>query len=189
MTWYEAKGILEAVFDRLSLTVSYEKYAEDARFHPGRTASLWIGKQRLGIFGQLHPQLRQQKGLIEAVYAFEIQFPILLATLSDSAKITPRLQVYSTYPGAARDIAFFVSTDIPVDRLTKTIKNAGGTLLEKVELFDRYQGQNVPENHCSLAFSLVYRAGDRTLTDEDVEPLMTKVREALVKQFQVSLRS
>ncbi len=134
-------------------------------------------------------QLRQQKGLIEAVYAFEIQFPILLATLSDSAKITPRLQVYSTYPGAARDIAFFVSTDIPVDRLTKTIKNAGGTLLEKVELFDRYQGQNVPENHCSLAFSLVYRASDRTLTDEDVEPLMTKVREALVKQFQVSLRS
>jgi len=87
MTWYEAKGILEAVFDRLSLTVSYEKYAEDARFHPGRTASLWIGKQRLGIFGQLHPQLRQQKGLIETVYAFEIQFPILLATLSDSAKI------------------------------------------------------------------------------------------------------
>jgi phenylalanyl-tRNA synthetase beta chain len=189
MTWYEAKGILEAVFDRLSLTVSYEKDAEDARFHPGRTASLWIGKQRLGIFGQLHPQLRQQKGLIEAVYAFEIQFPILLATLSDSAKITPRLQVYSTYPGAARDIAFFVSTDIPVDRLTKTIKNAGGNLLEKVELFDRYQGQNVPENHCSLAFSLVYRASDRTLTDEDVEPLMTKVREALVKQFQVSLRS
>ncbi|MCA2702068.1 MAG: phenylalanine--tRNA ligase subunit beta [Microcystis sp. M179S2] len=189
MTWYEAKGILEAVFDRLSLTVSYEKYAEDARFHPGRTASLGIGKQPLGIFGQLHPQLRQQKGLIEAVYAFEIQFPILLATLSDSAKITPRLQVYSTYPGAARDIAFFVSTDIPVDRLTKTIKNAGGNLLEKVELFDRYQGQNVPENHCSLAFSLVYRASDRTLTDEDVEPLMTKVREALVKQFQVSLRS
>jgi phenylalanyl-tRNA synthetase beta chain len=189
MTWYEAKGILEAVFDRLSVTVNYEQDQEDARFHPGRTASLGLNKQRLGTFGQLHPQLRQEKGLIEAVYGFEIRFPILLATLSDSAKITPRLQAYSTYPGAARDIAFFVSTDIPVDRLTNVIKKAGGNLLEKVELFDRYQGQNVPENQCSLAFSLVYRAGDRTLTDEDVEPLMTKVREALVKQFQVSLRS
>jgi phenylalanyl-tRNA synthetase beta chain len=189
MTWYEAKGILEAVFDRLSVTVNYEKDSEDVRFHPGRTAALWVGKQRLGTFGQIHPQLRQEKGLIEAVYGFEIRFPILLETLGDSAKITPRLQAYSTYPGAARDIAFFVSTDISVDRLTNTIKKAGGNLLEKVELFDRYQGQNVPENQCSLAFSLVYRASDRTLTDEDVEPLMTKVREALVKQFQVSLRS
>jgi phenylalanyl-tRNA synthetase beta chain len=189
MTWYEAKGILEAVFDRLSVTVNYEKDSEDVRFHPGRTAALWVGKQRLGTFGQIHPQLRQEKGLIEAVYGFEIRFPILLETLGDSAKITPRLQAYSTYPGAARDIAFFVSTDIPVDRLTNAIKKAGSNLLEKVELFDRYQGQNVPENQCSLAFSLVYRASDRTLTDEDVEPLMTKVREALVKQFQVSLRS
>jgi phenylalanyl-tRNA synthetase beta chain len=84
--------------------------------------------------------LRQQKGLIEAVYAFEIQFPILLATLSDSAKITPQFTGLFYLSGAARDIAFFVSTDIPVDRLTKTIKNAGGNLLEKVELFDSLSG-------------------------------------------------
>jgi phenylalanyl-tRNA synthetase beta chain len=123
------------------------------------------------------------------VYAFELSFAVLLAALSDEAKITPRLRPYSTYPGAARDLAFFVSTDVPVARLTATIASSGGNLLETVELFDRYQGQNVPEGQCSLAFSLVYRAGDRTLTDEEVEPLMNKIREALVKQYQVSLRS
>jgi phenylalanyl-tRNA synthetase beta chain len=189
MTWYEAKGILASVFDRLAVTVSYQSDQDDPRLHPGRTASLWIGKQRLGTFGQLHPRLRQEKGLPEAVYAFELSFAVLLEALSDEAKITPRLRPYSTYPGAARDLAFFVSTDVPVARLTATIASSGGNLLETVELFDRYQGQNVPEGQCSLAFSLVYRAGDRTLTDEEVEPLMSKVREALVKQYQVSLRS
>ncbi|MEG3440136.1 phenylalanine--tRNA ligase subunit beta [Pannus brasiliensis CCIBt3594] len=189
MTWYEAKGILESVFDRLSVSVSYESDSSDSRLHPGRTASLWIGKQRLGTFGQLHPRLRQEKGLPEAVYAFELNFAVLSNALNDPAKITPRLRPYSTYPGVARDLAFFVSTDIPVARLTATMQKAGGNLLETVELFDRYQGQNVPSGQCSLAFSLVYRALDRTLTDEEIDPLMNKVRDSLVKQHQVSLRS
>jgi phenylalanyl-tRNA synthetase beta chain len=189
MTWYEAKGILESVFDRLGVRISYQSAQEDVRLHPGRTASLWLGKQRLGTFGQLHPRLQAEKGLPTAVYAFELSFAVLLEALSDEAKITPRFRPYSTYPGAARDLAFFVSTDVPVAQLTGTIAKAGSNLLETVELFDRYQGQNVPEGQCSLAFSLLYRAIDRTLTDEEVEPLMNKVREALVKQFQVSLRS
>jgi phenylalanyl-tRNA synthetase beta chain len=73
--------------------------------------------------------------------------------------------------------------------LENCIVKAGGKLLESVELFDEYRGKNVPENQRSLAFRLVYRVSDRTLTDEDIDPVQQKVRDALVKQFNVDLRS
>ena len=66
---------------------------------------------------------------------------------------------------------------------------AGGKLLDKVELFDEYKGKGVPEGQRSLAFNIVYQAGDRTLTDQDVDPVHQKVRDTLVKKFNVTLRS
>ncbi|HAC66167.1 MAG TPA: phenylalanine--tRNA ligase subunit beta [Cyanothece sp. UBA12306] len=189
MTWYEAKGILESVFGRLGLDVTYQPDDSDQRLHPGRTASLWVGKKQLGIFGQLHPQLRQEKDLPDAVFVFTLNFDILLETLGQEELITPILSPYSTYPAVERDLAFFASLKISVADLTKVMNKAGGKLLTGVELFDQYQGENVPEGQRSLAFSLAYRAGDRTLTDGDVEPVHDKIRNALVKQFDVTLRS
>lgn len=69
------------------------------------------------------------------------------------------------------------------------MKKAGGDLLDKVELFDEYRGENVPDGQRSLAYSLTYRTGDRTLTDEEVEPVHNKIREVLVNKFKVTLRS
>ncbi|HEY9747182.1 MAG TPA: phenylalanine--tRNA ligase subunit beta, partial [Allocoleopsis sp.] len=78
---------------------------------------------------------------------------------------------------------------VSVAELQRTITKAGGTLLDRVELFDEYRGENVPAGQRSLAFRLVYRASDRTLTDVDIEPVHQKVREALVEKFSVDLRS
>jgi phenylalanyl-tRNA synthetase beta chain len=189
MTWYEAKGLLESVFQRLGLSVEYQPNRQDERFHPGRTASLWLQGDRLGNFGQLHPQLRQERGLPDAVYAFELDLDVLLDALDQDEKLTPRFQPFSTYPAADRDIAFFAPVKVSVAEIERATQKAAGTLLESVQLFDEYQGQSVPEGQRSLAFRLVYRAGDRTLTDEEVEPVHQKVREALVEKFGVSLRS
>ncbi len=189
MTWFEAKGILERVFQRLGVTVEYRQDSEDERLHPGRTAALWLNGQKLGVFGQIHPQLRQEKDLMDEVYAFELDFRCLSKVLNRDSLLTPHFQAYSSYPAVERDLAFFASLDVPVANLTKTMNKAGGKLLAGVELFDDYQGKNVPEGQRSLAFSLAYRSGDRTLTDEDVEPVHDKIRKALVKQFDVTLRS
>jgi phenylalanyl-tRNA synthetase beta chain len=189
LTWYEAKGVLESVFEHLGLTVEYQKDKEDSRLHPGRTASLWLEGQKLGIFGQLHPQLRQERDLPEAVYVFEMSFDILLETLQKDEFITPIFRNYSPYPAVERDLAFFAAQEIEVGQIEKTMEKAGGTTLEKVELFDEYQGKNVPAGQRSLAFSLTYRSSDRTLTDEEIEPIHNQIRESLVKQFQVTLRS
>ncbi|MEH2452235.1 phenylalanine--tRNA ligase subunit beta [Nostoc sp.] len=189
ITWFEAKGILESVFRQLALQVEFQPDCRDDRLHPGRTASLWIQGNRLGIFGQLHPQLRREKGLPNSVYVFQLDLDVLLDSLGQDEILVPTFQPYSTYPASDRDIAFFAPVKISVAEIQKVITKAGKDLLESVELFDEYRGENVPQGQRSLAFRLVYRASDRTLTEAEVEPVHNKVREALVEKFGVNLRS
>jgi phenylalanyl-tRNA synthetase beta chain len=189
MTWYEAKGILETVFQLLGLNIEYQSDQRDQRLHPGRTASLWLNGERLGIFGQIHPQLRKTKDLIDEVYVFELRFEVLFKALTQENAMTKRFQAYSTYPASERDLAFYAPTKITVAELEKAMNKAGGSLLSQVSLFDQYQGENVPTGQRSLAFNLVYRSGDRTLTDEEIEPVHQKVRDTLIEKFNVSLRS
>ncbi|HEY9621620.1 MAG TPA: phenylalanine--tRNA ligase subunit beta [Crinalium sp.] len=189
MTWYEAKGILERVFQYLGLTVEYQPDRRNSLLHPGRTASLWIQGDRLGTFGQLHPQVRQERGLPDEVYVFELHLDALLKPLEREESLTPLFKPYSSYPSSDRDIAFFAPVQFSVAEIERAVKKVGGALLESVELFDEYRGENVPEGKRSLAFRLVYRSGDRTLTDDDVEPVHQKVRETLEEKFRASLRS
>jgi len=188
MTWFEAKGVLESVFERLGLPVEYQPDRRDSRLHPGRTASLWIQGTRLGIFGQLHPQLRQQRQLPDEVYAFELDLDVVLDYLAQQ-ETQSIFQPYSTYPASDRDIAFFAPVQVSVAELERVISQAAAPLLESVELFDEYRGENVPAGQRSLAFRLVYRERDRTLTDAEIEPIHRKVRQALEEKLNVSLRS
>jgi phenylalanyl-tRNA synthetase beta chain len=189
MSWFEAKGLLDTVFGRLGLAVEYQADRRDERLHPGRTASLWIKGERLGSFGQLHPQVCREKGLADQVYVFELELELILASLVTETGAVPVFRAFSTFPAADRDLAFFVRTEVSVLELEKEMRRAGGALLESVELFDEYRGDQVPEGKRSLAFRLVYRVADRTLTDEDVEPVHSKVRDGLEEKFQILLRS
>jgi phenylalanyl-tRNA synthetase beta chain len=193
LTWFEAKGILESAFQALGLTVEYAADSSNPRLHPGRTAVLSIlskgGNKRLGIFGQLHPQLQQEKGLPEQVYVFQLDLGMLVAQLGRSTDLSRKFASYSSFPASDRDIAFFAPVEIPVVEMQTAMKKAAGSFLDSVELFDEYRGENVPAGKRSLAFRLVYRAGDRTLSETDVEPAQQKVRDILVEKFGVSLRS
>ena len=190
LSWFEAKGILESVFQRLGLKVDYRPDNEDPRLHPGRTASLWVrGRLRLGTFGQVHPQLRQEQDLPEEVYVFQLNWSALVTCLATGKQKAVKFSSYSTFPPSDRDLAFYAPVSVSVADLEKVMTKMGGKVLESVTLFDEYKGESVPEGQRSLAFRLVYRAADKTLTDEDIEPVHQKVRAALEKQFQVSLRS
>ena len=190
MTWYEAKGILERVFENLGLAVDYRTDEGGARLHPGRTASLWVrGRTNLGKFGQLHPELRRDKDLPDEVYVFELNWDVLLTCLTGKSGKPTKYSAYSTYPSSDRDLAFFAPIETTVSELQQAIGKSGGKLLDSVTLFDEYRGENVPEGQRSLAFRLIYRASDRTLTDKDIDPVHQKVRAALEKKYSVSLRS
>jgi phenylalanyl-tRNA synthetase beta chain len=193
LSWFEAKGILERVFERLKLTVEYQPDRQEVRLHPGRTASLWLQGERLGRFGQVHPQLRQERELPEDVYLFELNLEVLLSAMDQQQRLDSGFKPYSTFPAVDRDLAFFVATDVSVAELERIMRKAAntsnGSLLTTVELFDEYRGEHVPTGQRSLAFRLVYRVGDRTLTDAEVNPVHQKIRDALVERFQVNLRS
>ncbi|MBL1210627.1 phenylalanine--tRNA ligase subunit beta [Geminocystis sp. GBBB08] len=189
ITWFEAKGILESFFHHLKAPITYQADSEDNRLHPGRTASLWLNKTKIGIFGQIHPQLRQEKDLPDSVYAFELKLEPLIAYLNQKYLKTPTFKAYSTYPTVTRDLAFFVSTNLTVTDIITAIRKAGSKILVDVTLFDEYKGANVAEDKRSLAFNLVYRSPDGTLKDSDVDPIHHKIRETLIKQFAVTLRS
>jgi phenylalanyl-tRNA synthetase beta chain len=189
LTWFQAKGILESVFQQLGFQVEYQPDNQNSRLHPGRSASLWIRGNRLGTFGQLHPQVRRDKGLPDSVYVFQLDLDVVLDSLERDEILVPQFQAYSAYPAADRDIAFFAPVKVTVAEIERAIALSGKDLLESVELFDEYRGDNVPKGQRSLAFRLIYRTSDRTLTDAEVEPVHNKVREALVEKFGVSLRS
>jgi phenylalanyl-tRNA synthetase beta chain len=193
LTWYEAKGMLDSVFTQVGVSVEYQPDRRDPRLHPGRTASLWIQGERLGSFGQLHPQLRQERDLPDAVYGFELDLEVLLDYMIQHQETQSHFQPFSTYPASDRDLAFFAPIKVSVSELERTMRKAAstpnGTLLETVELFDEYRGESVPQGQRSLAFRLVYRASDRTLTDTEINPVHQKVREALEEKYQLSLRS
>ncbi|WP_293149882.1 MULTISPECIES: phenylalanine--tRNA ligase subunit beta [unclassified Microcoleus] len=198
LTWFEAKGVLESVFQQLGLAVEYASDSSNPRLHPGRTAALSIPpypplekgeKKRLGVFGQLHPQLQQEKDLPEQVYVFQLDLAVLLDELGRSNNSTRKFAGYSSFPASDRDIAFFAPVEVPVVEMQGAMKQAAGSLLDSVELFDEYRGENVPAGQRSLAFRLIYRSGDRTLSETDVEPAQQKVRDVLVEKFGVSLRS
>ena len=187
MNFYEAKGLLDSVFHNLNVVVEYQPDQKDSRLHPGRTASLWISGERLGTFGQLHPQLRAEKELPDEIYVFELDFYTLLDAMMKKSIIT--FQPFSTYPTSDRDIAFFAPLKFTVADIQRSITHVGGELLDSVSLFDQYIGKGVPEGSRSLAFRLVYRASDRTLTDADINPVHQKVRDLLEEKFQAVLRS
>ncbi len=190
MTWDEAKGVLQCVFDNLGLAVDYRTDSADERLHPGRTAGLFVrGRTRLGTFGQLHPELRRDRDLPEAVYVFELDWSVLALCLTGKSGKAVKFAAYSTYPASDRDLAFFAATTVSVADLEKSMTKSGGKLLDSVTLFDEYTGESVPEGQRSLAFRLVYRSSDRTLTDKDIDPVHSKVRAALEKTYKVSLRS
>jgi phenylalanyl-tRNA synthetase beta chain len=188
LTWYEAKGLLDNIWQRLGMTVEYQADQSNPQFHPGRTASLWLQGKQLGVFGQIHPQLRQELDLPAATYAFQFYLEVLLDFLSQEEQLVSRYQSFSTYPASDRDIAFFATLETSFADLRKSVQQVGGDLLSTVQLFDEYRGQGVPEGQRSLALRLVYRA-DRTLTDEEIEPVHQQVRDVLVEKFQVTLRS
>lgn len=189
MTWYEAKGLLDAAFTQLGLEISYRADSSKVQLHPGRTASLWLQGRQIGIFGQLHPQLRQEKDLIDAVYVFELKLEMLQTVLNRPSQQVPIFKAFSTYPAVTRDLAFFAPLETSVADLEQVMQKTAKKLLSGVELFDEYRGEHAPEGQRSLAFSLKYRAADKTLTDEEIDPVHQKVRDALVKQFKVTLRS
>ncbi|MBE3586705.1 MAG: phenylalanine--tRNA ligase subunit beta [Thermoanaerobacter sp.] len=185
LDFYYLKGVLETLAARLGLPgLHLERERENPAFHPGRTARVVVDGKTVGVLGELHPDVLEEYELDTRVCAFELDLASLLALTGGP----PRYQPLPRLPGVRRDLALVVSREVPAADVLRVIRRAGGNLLRSVELFDVYEGEQVKEGCRSLAFSLLFQAGDRTLTDAEVTARIEAISGALVEELGAELR-
>jgi phenylalanyl-tRNA synthetase beta chain len=186
--FFAVKGIVETLLDGLGITDVIFVRANQPGLHPGRTAKVVKRHEgellELGVLGGLHPEAEEAAEL-PPTYYFELRMEALLKAKEKSELVVPPLP---KFPSIERDIALLVDIDTPAGELLDTIRIAGGDLLESVRVFDFYQGTQVPAGKKSLAYALVYRSPERTLTDEEVTERHNRVLEALKAEHQAELR-
>ncbi|MBR6377134.1 MAG: phenylalanine--tRNA ligase subunit beta, partial [Oscillospiraceae bacterium] len=180
--FYSLKGAVEGILSQLNvLPVSFEAVTDNPSFHPGRCAALIIEGKRIGLLGQIHPLAARNYGMDCEVYCAELNFTELLSVLAPEKTFTalPR------FPATSRDLAVVCDEAVSVGALEACITGAAGKLLREIKLFDVYRGTGIQPGKKSVAFSLTFRAEDRTLTDADIEPAMDKI----VKTLEASLNA
>ena len=163
--FYALKAVLEQVARSVGVEPAVVPGSEPF-LHPGKAGSVEIAGLPVGWIGELHPSVATAAGLNQGV-AFEIE----LAPLIDASPAgREEFREVPAFPPVERDLAIVVPEELPAAELEKAVRDAGGELLEEVRLFDRYTGEQVGDGLCSLAFGVRFRALDRTLSDDEVDP-------------------
>lgn len=180
MNFFKLKGVVESLLGGLRVeNVSYEAEQNNPSYHPGRCAKILLDGKELGVFGQIHPSVAAQYGIDEEVYAAELQFD----TLYENRGGMPVYHPLPKYPSVNRDIAVVCDKAITVAQLETCIRRGAAGLLKDVSLFDIYTGPGIALDKKSVAFNLVLRADDRSLTaaeaDEDVNNILALLKNEL----------
>lgn len=183
--FYDIKGICEEMFRSLNVqNVKYEAVTDNPTFHPGRCAKISAGGKTLGIIGEIHPAVGRKYGIETPVYIGELDFENVFLNVGTDVKF----KELPKYPAVTRDIAMLVDKTVPVADIEEVVKKASGKLLESINLFDVYEGEQIPEGKKSVAYSAVYRALDRSLTGDEVQKVFDKVLKNLENQLGAQLR-
>jgi phenylalanyl-tRNA synthetase beta chain len=182
--FYSAKGAVEGLVRGLGIGRTAAEPAAHPAFHPGRSAWLYAGEERLGIVGELHPEIAAALDLPRGVYLFELDGEVLLRRATEERQY----QAPSRYPRARRDIAVVVDITVPAGGIERVLAEEMGEQARSVRLFDVYTGKPLPEGKVSLAFGLEFGAEDRTLTDEEVDARLEAARQRLRREFDADFR-
>ncbi|HMA36380.1 MAG TPA: hypothetical protein VKY74_18130, partial [Chloroflexia bacterium] len=183
--FYDARGLVETLLEHLGIGgVAFEPVAAPW-YHPGRVAGVVRGPTLLGVVGELHPRVVDAAELGgRRIYAVDLDLDALLAAIPQRV----RYQSISRYPAVAQDLALVVPDTVPAARVEALLRETGGKLLTEVTLFDVYTGPPVPAGHRSLAYALTFQALDRTLGEDEVAKLRTKILNRLQHMVGAQLR-
>ncbi|MDX1600007.1 MAG: phenylalanine--tRNA ligase subunit beta [Anaerolineales bacterium] len=186
MGFFDVKGIVERLFDALRVEGIGFEPGEHPALHPGKCAQVTLEAETVGFIGELHPLVAERYKFREA--------PVVVGTfdLERVLEAVPgrfSLEAVPEYPPVLEDLAVVVDESTAAAEVEGVIYEAGGELLEDVRLFDYYRGEQIGESKKSLAYSLVYQAPDRTLTDDEVAEVRTRIIEALGEKLGAELRA
>lgn len=180
--FYDLKGLVENILSSFNMDYTWEKGTLPI-FHPGRQSQVLAGGRVAAVLGEVHPDIQKNYRLTQRVYLAEIYLEHLLK----AEKPVPVFQPLPRYPSVDRDMAVLVPEEIPAGLLIEALRQAGGSLLQSIHIFDVYQGQQIASGQKSIAFSFVFQA-DRNLTDEEVNEQLNHMYQALKEKFGAQLR-
>ncbi len=177
--FFDLKGVLEELTDKVGLKgqVTYEPESEYTFLHPGRQAKLKKGNLTIGYIGQVHPEVCDNYNLKGEVYVAVIDMPTLVMLSSFDIKY----EGIAKFPGSTRDLSLVVDKGIFVGQIEEVIKKCGGRLLESYKLFDVYEGEQIAKGKKSVAYTMTFRAKDRTLETSEVDGIVAKILKELGK--------
>ena len=185
MDFFAIKGAVEAILrDLRAGDVSFYPCQDDPSYHPGRCAGIIAGEQYIGVVGQIHPAVAANYGVDAELYCAELSVEALLAARGADPEYVP----LPKYPSVARDIAVVCPEEVTVGALETAIRRGAKGLLKEVTLFDIYRGKNIGEGKKSVAFNLVLRADDRSLTGEEADEDVKSILAALEQDCGAVLR-
>ena len=184
--FFTLKGVVEELFEKLNFgaDVEYVPTSEYPFLHPGRQANICKGKLSIGYLGQVHPEAVENYDMKGDVYVAVLD----MDTVTMLAKSDIKYTGIARFPGSTRDLALVCDKSVLAGDVEKILRKCGGSLLESVTLFDVYEGQQLGEGKKSLAYSLLFRAKDRTLADTEVNEKIDKMLAALAEKG-VNLRA
>ncbi|WP_003541739.1 phenylalanine--tRNA ligase subunit beta [Desulfotomaculum nigrificans] len=184
MDFFFIKGVAEQLLDTLGVAGATFSRHQDPSFHPGRCAQIKVNGEVLGVVGELHPNVIENYELPERAVALKID----LQVLAQADRPVKQYQGLPKFPAVERDLAVLVKQEVSAADMLDVIKKAGGNLLRHVDIFDVYQGTQVPQGFKSVAFSMKFQAPDRTLTDEEINQKMERITKNLTAQTGAELR-
>jgi phenylalanyl-tRNA synthetase beta chain len=191
ISWFEAKGKIEQLFNQLNILPSWKTLSlkeKENILHPYRSAELYLEENcSLGIFGQIHPILANQLNLASEIYLFEFDLQII----NDQIQKT-KLAVYkeySMYPKIVKDLSFIVKRDVPFKQIQETLYSNGTEVLSEIRLLDEYRGQSIPDQQTSLCLQLTFQSSKKTLETKEIETIINKLQLILMNKFNAVIRT
>lgn len=190
--FYTLKGLVETILERSGISENrlfFKPNQKDTtHFHPGRSAEVYIGKDLIGLMGEIHPLYANEVGLKHAVMA-ELDLDQILDTKKSKIRFTP----VSKYPAVYRDLAFVVEKDLPASKIVEVIKRSGKlgkeSIVKNVDVFDVYEGEHVGEHEKSIALTMTFQSDVQTLDDKTITTIFNSIIDAIVNQCKATLRS
>ena len=186
MNFYDLKGIIATLLDNLRLSDVHFTPREHPTFHPGKCASLGIAGRPAGVFGELHPLVREHYELSDSpLLAAELD----LDTITRAIPLRFQIQSVPAFPPMLEDLAVVIDEAVPAERVEALLLEAGGSMVTGVRLFDVYRGDQIGAGKKSLAYNLTYQAPDRTLTDDEAAEIRGRIVRRLEQELEAKLRS
>jgi phenylalanyl-tRNA synthetase beta chain len=184
--FFDIKGVVEGLLNRLKIdNIKFTCMPDNSCTYtrPGHTAQILQEKKRMGLAGEIHPQVLRNFDLKQAAFIFELDLKAIFDLIPETIRSKP----IPKFPSISRDITIIIDNDLESSNIPETIRKSGEELIENLYFFDVFEGDTIPQNKKSISLRITYRSKHKTLEDDEVNYIHKNITDRLLKQFDASL--